>query len=267
MTQANRILIFDSGVGGLSILNAIKQQLSNCEYIYASDNAAFPYGVKSQTFLIKRVDAVLKALIKLVQPDIIVVACNTASTLVLPSIRDHFKSPVVGVVPAIKPAAEQTRSGVIGLLGTPGTVARDYTQQLIEDFAGNNTVIKVGSSRLVDIAELALRNIAPDRIELGEILAPLFADDKLDTIVLACTHFPLIIEDLKGASPRLVNWVDSGAAIARRVESLLETNPPGQTGSGTTNCQAIFTKASDEVDKLQATLLNFDCDSISYLEI
>ncbi|RLA42533.1 MAG: glutamate racemase [Gammaproteobacteria bacterium] len=267
MTQANRILVFDSGVGGLSILDAIKQRLSGREFVYASDNAAFPYGVKSQSFLIERVDAVLKALIKQVQPDIIVVACNTASTLVLPSIRDHFKSPVVGVVPAIKPAAEQTRSGVIGLLGTPGTVAREYTQQLINEFAGSNTVVKVGSSRLVDIAELALRGITPDSTELGKILAPLFADDRLDTIVLACTHFPLIIEDLKAASPRLVNWIDSGAAIARRVESLLGTNPRGQTDSCTTNCQAIFTKASNEVAKLQAALLNFDCHSISFLEM
>lgn len=271
MTPAPRILVFDSGVGGLSILDALRQELSGCEFIYASDNAAFPYGVKSQDFLIERVDAVLKRLITEVEPDIIVVACNTASTVVLPSIRDHFKAPVVGVVPAIKPAVALSRTGLIGLLGTPGTVNRDYTQALINEFASDCRIVKVGSSRLVEIAEQALRGSSPDKSELEEILAPLFAADKLDTIVLACTHFPLIVQDLKNASPRRVNWIDSGEAIARRVASLIAQHPVHQQLSNKTSApvlatKAIFTKACDEVNALRGALLKFGCEDIAFCE-
>jgi glutamate racemase len=276
MTPAPRILVLDSGVGGLSILEALKQGLSGCEFVYASDNAAFPYGLKSQAYLVERVEAVLKRLIKEVEPDIIVVACNTASTVVLPSIRDHFKAPVVGVVPAIKPAVALSRTGVIGLLGTPGTVNREYTQALIKEFANDCEIVKVGSSRLVEIAEQALRGSSPDKRELEEILAPLFAADKLDTIVLACTHFPLIVQALKDASPRTVNWIDSGEAIARRVESLIAQNSfhpkpvnqalPNKTFAPALSTKAIFTKASDEVNSLRGALLKFGCDNIAFCE-
>ncbi len=271
MTPAPRILVFDSGVGGLSILEALRKELSNCEFVYASDNAAFPYGLKSQAHLIERVDAVLKKLIKQIEPDIIVVACNTASTVVLPSIRNHFKAPVVGVVPAIKPAVALSRTGVIGLLGTPGTVNRDYTQRLIDGFASDCEVVKVGSSRLVEIAEQALRGSSPNKSELIKILAPLFTADKLDTIVLACTHFPLIVQDLKNASPREVNWIDSGEAIARRVASLIALYPnhqqlPNKTAAPTFTSKAIFTKACDEVNALRGALLKFGCNDIAFCE-
>ncbi len=266
MNSAPRILVFDSGVGGLSILEALRQGPGGCDFIYASDNAAFPYGLKTQSFLIERVDNVLKTLIDQTQANIIVVACNTASTVVLSSIRDHFKIPVVGVVPAIKPAAALSSTGMIGLLGTPGTVDRDYTQTLIQDFADDCEVIKVGSSRLVEIAEQSLRGIPPDKIEIGEILAPLFADDKLDTIVLACTHFPLIIQALKDASPRELNWVDSADAIARRVESLIAKRHQQQNLSKPSSVQAIFTEDSDEIDSLRKALSTFGCDDISFCE-
>lgn len=214
-----KILVFDSGVGGLSILGEVRQRLPHCNYVYACDNAAFPYGTKSEDELIARVDAVLKALIARIEPDIVVIACNTASTVALPKIRAHFSKPVVGVVPAIKPAAQLSHSKVIGLLATPGTVNRPYTQRLIDDFAPHCTVIRVGSTELVTIAEEKLRGVRPDIDRLKSILAPIFADPRTDTLVLACTHFPLLLAELQQAAPRPLQWVDSAEAIARRVAS------------------------------------------------
>jgi glutamate racemase len=230
-----RILVFDSGVGGLSVLAEIHSRIPRARLIYACDNEAFPYGTMGEEALVTRVDTVLRALISRLDPDILVVACNTASTLALPRIRAHFAKPVVGVVPAIKPAAALSRTRVIGLLATPGTVNRAYTRQLIDDFAGDCTVVRVGSSELVDMAEAKVRGVAPDPDRLRAIVAPLFDNPATDTLVLACTHFPLLRQELETVAPRSVHWVDSGEAIARRVESLLSANVQlasrtGQTG-------------------------------------
>jgi glutamate racemase len=266
-TALAKILVFDSGVGGLSILQALQQALPACEYIYASDNEAFPYGTKSANFLIERVHCVLQALIEKSQPDLIVVACNTASTLVLPHIRQHFTIPIVGVVPAIKPAAMQSKTKVIGLLATPGTVARAYTKELINEFANDCEVISVGSADLVTLAEQSLRGVPPPPEKLSGILKPLFDNKQLDTIVLACTHFPLIKEQLISASPRPVNWVDSGEAIARRVSALLATNPPiKKTHYGTQNT-AIFTMPSSDIDLLAMALQALLLTRIEYIQL
>lgn len=216
-----KVLVFDSGVGGLSILAELRRRLPQCELVFACDNEAFPYGTKDEQTLTERVDCVLQALIRHVEPDIVVVACNSASTLVLPRIRSHFSKPVVGVVPAIKPAATQSRTKCIGLLGTPGTVKRRYTRQLIADFASDCRVIPVGSSELVALAEKKLCGETTPSDQLQDILAPLLAEPSLDTVVLACTHFPLLREELAAVADRQLNWVDSGEAIARRVHSLL----------------------------------------------
>ena len=224
MSEPAKILVFDSGVGGLSILHEIQQRVVGCNLFYACDNEVFPYGTKDEAWLVKRVDHVLKQLVAELQPDVMVVACNTASTVALPKIRSHFKKPVVGVVPAIKPAAANSKSKVIGLLGTPGTVKRQYTQQLIDDFAHHCDVIRVGSSELVEIAEQKLRGQAADRQQLADIIAPFFEHPALDSVVLACTHFPLLAEELESVSPSPVTWIDSGEAIARRVQSILHAN-------------------------------------------
>jgi len=223
-----KILVFDSGVGGLSILAQIRRRLPHCNYVYACDNQAFPYGTKAEEELVQRVDEVLKALISRIAPDIVVIACNTASTVALPKIRAHFLKPVVGVVPAIKPAAQLSATKVIGLLATPGTIARPYTQWLIDEFAADCTIVPVGSSELVAIAEEKLRGTAPDPQRLRAILAPIFANPDTDTLVLACTHFPLLREELEAAAPRPVQWVDSGEAIARRVASFTGEHLAGE---------------------------------------
>ena len=266
-TALAKILVFDSGVGGLSILQALQQTLPACEYIYASDNRAFPYGTKSAAFLIERVHNVLQALIEKKQPDLIVVACNTASTLVLPRIRQHFSIPIVGVVPAIKPAAQQSKTKVIGLLGTPGTVDRPYTQELINEFASDCEVIRVGSAELVTLAEQFLRGGAVPSETLRRILKPLFDKQQLDTIVLACTHFPLMKKQFINAAPRPINWVDSGDAIARRVSSLLQhqlfAKLPCKGGQNT----AIFTLPKNDIDLLQNTLQELSLTHIDYIHL
>ena len=265
-----RILVFDSGVGGLSVMREIQQRLPDCQYLYASDNAAFPYGTKSEDELIARVDKVLHALLQHIEQsygpvDIIVVACNTASTLTLPHIRSHFTQPIVGVVPAIKPAAIHSATKVIGLLATPATVARPYTYDLIRQYAANCTVISVGSSELVHLAEQKLRGetIALERI--AAIIAPFVTAPRaaeLDTLVLACTHFPLLHDELRQCLPGTIQFIDSGEAIARRVAFLLHQQPP-VSRADLRHCHlALFTKATREVELLRAALSNFSLEKV-----
>lgn len=263
-----KVLVFDSGVGGLSVLDEIRRLTPWCQLVYASDNAAFPYGTKEEMQLVDRVDRVLRRLIEREQPDILVVACNTASTLALPHIRSHFERPVVGVVPAIKPAASLSKTGVIGLLATPGTIARPYTQQLIDDFAPDCEVIRIGSSRLVELAEQHLRGreIAAD--ELQDIIAPLFhatARGEADVVVLACTHFPLIRGLLAGVAPRSVAWIDSGAAIARRVASLLPADC--DQGQRFFSWRCLFTAPDPSLDTLRAALARLECAAVEVVVV
>lgn len=252
-----RILVFDSGVGGLSIFREIQQKLPFANMVYASDNAFFPYGTKGEAELIARVDEVLHKIIGVFPVDIIVVACNTASTLTLPHIRSHFTQPVVGVVPAIKPAAALSKSQVIGLLATPATVARPYTHNLIREYAPHTEVISVGSSELVQLAERKLRGEQITALQLKPILQPFFDHPngyKMDALVLACTHFPLLRNELSGQFSTQVQLIDSGEAIARRVASLLESK---SFTAQDPEYWAVFTKASSNLDSLQPQLAQF----------
>jgi glutamate racemase len=223
MQTEKPILIFDSGVGGLSIFDAVHQQLPAERYVYACDNGAFPYGPKPEAELLLRVESVMRNLVARYDPKLIVIACNTASTLCLPRLRECFALPIIGVVPAIKPAAQLSQNKILGLLATPGTVSRRYTDQLINEFASDCDVIKVGSRELVLMAEAKLRGQSLDGNVLREILAPFIQeqDRQADTVILGCTHFPLLRDDLAAAAPSIVHWVDSGDAIARRVLQLL----------------------------------------------
>lgn len=262
-----RILVFDSGVGGLSIVQEIQRKLPLAPLVYASDNAFFPYGTKGEGELIARVEAVLHKITAAYPVDIIVVACNTASTLALPHIRSHFSQPIVGVVPAIKPAAALSKSQVIGLLATPATVARPYTHNLIREHAPHAQVISVGSSELVQLAEHKLRGgaIAPE--QLKSILKPFFTDPRgqeMDVLVLACTHFPLLREELAAQFSPQVQLIDSGEAIARRVASLLASHsfidqPPQHA--------ALFTAASPAVTALSPQLAQFGIHSINIIDV
>ncbi|MDF2155971.1 glutamate racemase [Vibrio sp. CAU 1672] len=219
-TASNKkVLVFDSGVGGLSVFKEIHRLLPQLDYLYLFDNQAYPYGELDQEVLISRVNQLVSALVEEYQADIVVIACNTASTIVLPSLRENLSIPVVGVVPAIKPASLLASRGV-GLIATPATVTREYTHELIRDFAQGKPVELLGSTRLVDMAEEKLRGVVPSIIEIERILLPL--RDKVDVAVLGCTHFPLLRQEIQIALGGSVALVDSGEAIARRVKVLLK---------------------------------------------
>lgn len=215
------VLVFDSGVGGLSIVQAIRQAWPSLPMDYAFDNAAFPYGNKSEPWLIDRVERVITQLLEKTGAGLVVIACNTASTLALPRLRECLQVPVVGVVPAIKPAAQVSQTRSIALLATAGTVTRPYVDQLMRDFAADCRLYRFASAPLVDLAERALAGDTPSPETLRHILAPIEAQSDIDTIILGCTHFPLLKTALQAVAERTYHWVDSGAAVARRVGDLL----------------------------------------------
>lgn len=216
------ILVFDSGVGGLSVYREVKKLIPNAHYIYAFDNEAFPYGEKSEAFIIDRVYQIVKAIAAKHPLTITIIACNTASTVSLPNLRANFKFPVVGVVPAIKPATKLTRNGVVGLLATKGTVNREYTKELIERFATDCKVVSLGSAELVQLAERKLHGETLPLDEVAQTVRPwLRMSEPPDTVILGCTHFPLLIEELEKVLPDGTRFIDSGSAIARRTVWLI----------------------------------------------
>ena len=225
MNGAPRILVFDSGLGGLTVFAEIARARPDASYIYAADDAAFPYGRIYGPALLARVRAVMAWLIARHRPDIVVIACNTASTLVLPDLRAAFPDlPFVGTVPAVKPAAAASRSKMITVLATPGTVQRDYTHDLIREYAAHCAVELVGSTRLASIAESFMRGEPISEPDVAAEIAPGFAREgarKTDHIVLACTHYPLLLDVFERLAPWPVVWVDPAPAIARRVFSVL----------------------------------------------
>jgi len=222
-------LIFDSGVGGLSVVEEIRQRRPDLRLSYVADDAFRPYGEKSEAALRARLPRLLCELTLMLDPDIVVIACNTASTTALADIRAALSVPVIGVVPAIKPAAAHSRTKTIGVLGTPGTVKREYVDRLIQDFANDCHVILQGSVNLVDQAELKLSGLAVDMDVIKGEVEPMFASTHgihIDAVVLACTHFPLLRDELKACVTQSVQWIDSGAAIGRRVEAVLKQLEP-----------------------------------------
>jgi glutamate racemase len=226
------VLVFDSGVGGLSIYDEVRRLLPELHYIYAFDNVAFPYGEKSEEIIVKRVVDIVSAVHQRHPLAMAIVACNTASTVTLPALREKFDFPVVGVVPAIKPAARLTANGVVGLLATRGTVRRPYTHELIARFATECRIEMLGSAELVVLAEAKLHGAEVSLDELRKILRPwLRMPEPPDTVVLGCTHFPLLTDELMQVLPSGTRLVDSGAAIARRTVWLLENEAPQRLSS------------------------------------
>lgn len=214
------LLIFDSGVGGLSVLGAIQALLPAAPLVYAADSAGYPYGTKRPAEIEARIPALLGRLAERFDPELIVIACNTASTIALDAVRAALDLPVVGTVPAIKPAAELSKTRTIGVLGTEATVRQPYVDRLSGEFAADCNVLRHGCAELVDAAEAKLRGEAPEPEVFRRALGGLFdqpGGDRIDTIVLACTHFPLVEADLAAAARRPVRFVDGKEGIARRV--------------------------------------------------
>lgn len=258
-----KVVIFDSGVGGLSVYQEIHALLPQVQFIYAFDNAAFPYGELDDVTLIKRTNHIVALLSNQYQADLVVIACNTASTIVLPSLRQQLAIPVVGVVPAIKPAALVSQTKSIGLLATPATVNRAYTHQLVQQFANGCEVKMIGSTRLVEMAEQKLRGKPIDMDELARILEPW--QGTIDSIVLGCTHFPLIKKEIQAVLKHSVNVVDSGKAIARRVALLLELPTDVFSSTSTIKNVTYSSAATYDAAALNKSLNEMQLDAIQDL--
>jgi glutamate racemase len=235
MDANSPLLFFDSGVGGLSVLEPTRVLLPNAPIVYVADNAGYPYGRRSEQEIASRVPALLGRLVERFHPRLAVIACNTASTIALDHVRSALDLPVVGTVPAIKPAAEISKTRVIGVLGTEATVRQPYVDNLAAEFAADCTIIRYGSPELVDLAEAKL---AGDKVAVEQVRAaaqPMFDADhgeRIDTGVLACTHFPLLRTELTEAFPN-VEWIDGGPGIARRIAFLTRDQAwPTHTSQG-----------------------------------
>jgi glutamate racemase len=251
-----RILVFDSGLGGLTVFREVVKARPDADYVYVADDAFFPYGKHGEEALVGRVVPLMAELIEAHTPDIVVIACNTASTIVLPHLRARFSVPFVGTVPAIKPACSASRSKRVSVLGTEATVKREYTHALIRDFGQGCDVTLVGSAHLAAIAEAALHGTAPNYADIARELAPCFVDGdgrRTDTVVLACTHYPLVLESFNRLAPWAVDWIDPAPAIARRVTDLVGKSKDGATGAA----QAIFTSGVRPSATLAGALARF----------
>ena len=258
MVTRPTILVFDSGLGGLTVLREIVKARPDAHYVYVADDVFFPYGQHSEDEIIARVVPLIGELIEAHAPDLVVIACNTASTLVMSHLRSAYTAPFVGTVPAIKPACANSRTKRVSVLGTKGTVKREYTRALIRDFAQGCEVTLVGSPDLASLAESALSGVEVDDSAIAAELAPCFvgadadASARTDTVVLACTHYPLLIDRFVKLAPWPVDWIDPAPAIARRVVDLLGHS---EREAGEAGAEMIFT--SGRPHGLSATLTPF----------
>ncbi len=257
-----KILVFDSGLGGLTVFSEILRARPHADFLYCADDAGFPYGPWPEADLVARIVDLLAELIAAESPDMVVIACNTASTLVLPHLRARWPGlPFVGTVPAIKVAAQRTQSRLISVLATPGTVARDYTRNLIADFANGCDATLVGSSNLARLAEDFMHGRRIDDAAVAAEIAPCFNESqgrRTDVIVLACTHYPLLLHNFRSLAPWPVEWIDPAPAIARRVDDLLAQGF-GHDAAGQRKPvrRALFTSGRALEPALARTLIRF----------
>jgi glutamate racemase len=254
---APNILVFDSGLGGLTVFREVVKLRPDARYLYVADDAFFPYNSRGEPELVARVVALMGELIAKHSPDLIVIACNTASTLVLPHLRQRFRVPFVGTVPAIKPACASSTTKRVTVLGTQATVGREYTRALIRDFANGSDVALVGSPNLAAYAEAELHGAPVADALIVQELAPCFIDEagrRTDTVVLACTHYPLLLERMTSLAPWPVTFIDPAPAIARRVSDL--SGPPAG-GKSPSPATIIFTSGTPPSATLAAALAPF----------
>ena len=259
--MTTNILVFDSGLGGLTVFREVAKARPDARYVYVADDAFFPYNDHGEAELVAHVVPLMGELLEAHRPDLIVIACNTASTLVLPHLRARFSVPFVGTVPAIKPACAQSVTKRVTVLGTQATVGREYTRALIRDFANGSEVALVGSARLAALAEAELRGEPAADELIAQELKPCFIEAggrRTDTIVLACTHFPLLLDRLTRLAPWPVTFIDPAPAIARRVKDL--SGPPAGNEFAADRVAAariIFTSGRPPSTQLGAALARF----------
>jgi len=257
---APTILVFDSGLGGLTVYREVVKARPDARYVYVADDAFFPYGEQGEAELIARVVALMDKLIESHRPDLIVIACNTASTIVLPHLRAKFTLPFVGTVPAIKPACAASLTRRVSVLGTRATVAREYTRKLIRDFGNGAEITLIGSARLASLAEAELRGDPIADADIAAELAPCFVDEggqRTDTVVLACTHFPLLIERFERLARWPVRFIDPAPAIARRVVELIG---PAEPVAASSRARIVFTSRRTPPEALRTALARHGLD-------
>lgn len=260
------ILIFDSGVGGLSILDEVRKLLPDENYCYLFDNARLPYGELADQELIEGCKVLISFVVEKINASLVVIACNTASTLILPCLREVLRVPIVGVVPAVKPAALYSPAKHIGLLATPGTIKRNYTRVLIEQFASDCCVELYGSSELVLLAEKKASGQVILQEEISQLLHPIKASS-LDTLVLGCTHFPILKVEMQEYLGSDVLLLDSGKAVAARVYNLIEASLGANRAEGKTNEKEMSVLYTQDIDEgLKKSLAAFGFSTLSKVQ-
>ena len=261
--KSPHIIVFDSGLGGLTVYREVASALPDARYLYVADDAFFPYGSQEEAALIARVLELMGELIAVHRPELVIVACNTASTLVLPQLRARFQVPFIGTVPAIKPACAASLSKRVSVLGTQATIAREYTRALIRDFANGADITLVGSGQLAALAEVQLRGERVDDDAVARELAPCFVDEggrRTDTVVLACTHYPLLLDRFTRLAPWPVRFIDPASAIARRALELIGTPPSAPARA---KAQILFTSGREPSPTLAAALAGFGLGEVT----
>lgn len=257
------VLFFDSGVGGLSILREYRQLQPEAPLIYAADNAYLPYGEKSEREILTRVPALLGRMVERYGPRLVTIACNTASTVALDAVRAALDVEVVGTVPAIKPASESSQTGTIGLLGTAATVKQSYVDNLEREFAQGKQIIRAAAPDLVFAAEEKIFKGQTDLSLVRRALISLLNDPRayeMDKLVLACTHFSLISDEIRQIVGPKVDLVDGALGIAKRVDHLLSGQSFRKTGLNF----AVFSKHLDDPDSVEKAFSKFGIDRIVY---
>ncbi len=250
------LLLFDSGVGGLSVLAEVRKLLPDAPVIYAADNAGLPYGDKTEAQIAARVSGLLGRMTERLRPRLVCIACNTASTIALAAVREVLEVPIVGTVPAIKPAAALTQTGVIGLLGTAATIRQGYVDRLEAEFAADKLLLRHGAPELVAAAEATLRGHPVDPAVYARAAAGLTSQpggERIDAVVLACTHFPLVAAELGAAFGPDVQLIDGAAGIARRIGFLTRE----QSFISKVPDLALFTRGDDNHVELDPVLARY----------
>lgn len=213
------VIVFDSGIGGLSVLREVRLHLHDHHVVYVGDDAGFPYGEWDGEALTHHIVGLFEGLIDRYQPSLAIIACNTASTLIMPSLREKYPIPFVGIVPAIKPAAEKSASGLISVLATPGTVQRPIIQELIDEHASHAKVTLVGATKLAGLSEEHMQGREIDEVLLFNEIAPCFVEEdnrRTDIVTLGCTHYPFLVNEMRKLAPWPVDWLDPAEAVARQ---------------------------------------------------
>jgi len=257
-----RLLVFDSGIGGLGVVQEARRLVPDAGITYLADNAGFPYGAKSDDVLIPRIEALIGAAVEEFAPDVVVIACNTASTIALTRLRQRFAVPFVGCVPAVKPAAASSRNRAVGLLATPATIGRVYVRELIEKFAADCRVFSHGATNLADLAERRFLGHAVTADEVRAELAGLFIQTDaahIDTIILGCTHYRFLLPELRAAAPDHISWLDPAEAVARQAGVVLRQTARAALPQPDV---ALFTGALSDQAAMESRLQDFGFASV-----